>query len=109
MFTVSDMLAFSALLDLHPYPLQSYWNEDENTYTYTLNVPGASNEDISIRIVSNSVEIDVKLPTGKSKKTFDFPEEADLESCRASVKNGVLTVQTDKFAKNIKEIPVAVG
>lgn len=76
----------------------SSFAEKDGIYSLSLGVPGFVKEDIEISIE----EPDYVIIRGNSKEFGEFetakilPEDVDIESVKASVKNGVLQITAQK-------------
>ncbi|MGR4867396.1 Hsp20/alpha crystallin family protein [Variovorax sp. LARHSF232] len=93
-----DALAFA--------PQRSFQLEqDEKSWTLSLDVPGLSREDLTIGIEGAVVRVDSKADAKRQyKAAYELPLEIDATASEAKLENGVLTL---KLAKKLPESKVA--
>lgn len=93
-----DALAFA--------PHRSFQLEqDEKSWTLSLDVPGLSREDLTIGIEGAVVRVDSKADAKRQyKAAYELPLEIDATASEAKLENGVLTL---KLAKKLPESKVA--
>ena len=78
------------------------FEQDEKTWTLTLDVPGLSREDLSIGIEGAVVRIESKAEAKRQfKAAYELPLEVDAATSEAKLENGVLTL------KLAKQLPVS--
>jgi HSP20 family protein len=78
------------------------FEQDEKTWTLTLDVPGLSREDLSIGIEGAVVRIESKAEAKRQfKAAYELPLEVDAATSEAKLENGVLTL------KLAKKLPVS--
>lgn len=94
------------------YPLVNLHESDEG-YVLTAELPGVSPDDISVSIEGSTVTLSgqrkIEYPVGEGtavhrrerqsgsfRRAFELPSEIDVESAKASHKNGVLTLVLPK-------------
>jgi len=70
---------------------------DDGSYVFTVDIPGIKEEDINIELLEdNVVSIKGERKTATSsytvQKSFTVSEDCDLDSIKAELKNGVLTI-----------------
>ncbi|MGJ7579476.1 Hsp20/alpha crystallin family protein [Variovorax sp. RHLX14] len=72
--------------------------QDEKSWTLSLDVPGLSRDDLSIGIEGACVRIESK-PEAKRrvKKVYELPQEIDAAVSEAKLENGVLTLKLGKL------------
>ncbi len=88
-------------------------NED-GTYSMSVDIPGIKEEDISLSLEDNVVTIkgERKTPTSSymMNKSFTLPEDSDIDTLKAELKDGVLTINLEAKqlpqAKEPKKIPI---
>ena len=89
--------------------------EDEKGYAITADLPGMKKEEIILKIDSGRLVMEgerkeekeeegekfhrMERRVGKFVRYFEMPENADIDSLKASFKDGVLTVRVDKKVK----------
>ena len=79
--------------------------QDETSWTLSLDVPGLSREDLTIGIEGAVVRIDSKADAKRQyKAAYELPLEIDAAASEAKLENGVLTL---KLAKKVPESKVA--
>jgi len=72
-------------------------NEDEKSWTLSLDVPGVSREDLNITIDGPVVRLETKAEAKRQYKTaYEFAEDIDAEATTAKLENGVLTLTLAK-------------
>ena len=79
--------------------------ENEDGYYFMLPIPGLSKDDVKVKLENNlltisySVDDDIKshFVYSNYQKSFTLPKNADLESVKAVVENGVLAVTIKKL------------
>lgn len=72
--------------------------QDEKSWTLSLDVPGVSRDELSIGIEGVFVRIESK-PEAKRrvKKVYELPQEIDAAASEAKLENGVLTLKLGKL------------
>lgn len=72
--------------------------QDEKSWTLSLDVPGVSRDELSIGIEGVFVRIESK-PEAKRrvKKVYELPQEIDAATSEAKLENGVLTLKLGKL------------
>jgi HSP20 family molecular chaperone IbpA len=71
--------------------------EDEQSWTMTLDVPGIPRENLSVQIEGETLRIESTGGTArKFKGAYDLPGEVDVEGSSAKLENGVLTLKLAK-------------
>lgn len=67
--------------------------QDDKTWTLTLDVPGIAKEDLSIHIEGPIVRIETKAEAKRQlKAAYELPQEIDVDATVAKLENGVLTL-----------------
>lgn len=78
------------------------FEQDEKSWTLSLDVPGLSREDLSIGIEGAVVRIESKAEAKRQfKAAYELPLEVDAAESVAKLENGVLTL------KLAKKVPVS--
>jgi HSP20 family protein len=68
-------------------------DQDEKSWTVTLDLPGVAREDLAITIEGAIVRIETKAEAKRQyKAAYELPEEIDVDATTASLENGVLTL-----------------
>ncbi|GBU22576.1 heat-shock protein [Fibrobacteres bacterium R8-0-B4] len=93
-------------------------SEEENKYAVTLDIPGLSKEDISIKVENGAMKIEGERKeerTGKYHlaertyghfyRSFALPDDVDAEKIEAKAANGVLEIS---LPKSQKALPVEI-
>ncbi|SEB17044.1 Hsp20/alpha crystallin family protein [Variovorax sp. YR216] len=71
--------------------------QDEKTWTLTLDVPGLSRDDLTIGIEGAVVRIESKAEAKRQvKAAYELPQEIDATASEAKLENGVLTLKLGK-------------
>lgn len=83
--------------------------KDDNGYTFEMAVPGLAKGDLTVKIVKGRLNIKSETENkwvGEFDKTFILPEESDTKKIKASVENGILTVNIPlkKDSDNVIEV-----
>ena len=67
--------------------------QDEKTWTLTMDVPGIAREDLSINIEGPIVRLETR-PEAKRrlKAAYELPQEIDVDATTAKLENGVLSL-----------------
>lgn len=72
--------------------------QDEKTWTLTLDVPGFSREDLTIGIEGAVVRIESKADAKRQfKAAYELPQDIDVATSEAKLENGVLTLKLGKL------------
>jgi HSP20 family protein len=83
--------------------------QDEKSWTVTLDAPGVAREDLSISIEGAIVRIETKAQAKRHyKAAYELPQEIDVEATTARLENGVLTLTLAKKqpVSNARQIEV---
>lgn len=73
--------------------------QDEKSWTLSLDVPGLSREDLTIGIEGAVVRIDSKADAKRQyKAAYELPLEIDAAASEAKLENGVLTLTLAKLS-----------
>jgi len=71
--------------------------QDEKTWTLSLDVPGLSREDLTIGIEGAVVRIESKAEAKRQvKAAYELQQEIDTAASEAKLENGVLTLKIGK-------------
>ena len=71
--------------------------QDDKSWTLSLDVPGLSREDLSISIEGTVVRIDSKAEAKRQfKAAYELPLDIDVTASDAKLENGVLTLKLGK-------------
>jgi len=71
--------------------------QDDKSWTLSLDVPGLSREDLSIGIEGAVVRIESKAEAKRQyKASYELPLEIDAATSEAKLENGVLTLKLGK-------------
>ncbi len=72
--------------------------QDEKTWTMTLDVPGLSREDLTVGIEGTVVRIESKAEAKRQfKAAYELPQDIDAAASEAKLENGVLTLKLGKL------------
>ena len=108
-------------VEKHCHSIPVNIKEVENEYEISLSAPGLSREDLKVSIDKNTLTISYEKPEEKEnkktekfirkefsiksfKRSFELPENSEIEKISAKNENGILYVSIPKKAK--VEIPV---
>jgi HSP20 family protein len=83
--------------------------QDDKTWTLTLDVPGVAKEDLSINIEGPIVRIETKAEAKRQlKAAYELPQDIDVDATSAKLENGVLTLVLAKKAPagNARQVEV---
>jgi HSP20 family molecular chaperone IbpA len=83
--------------------------QDEKTWTLTLDVPGLAREDLTIGIEGAVVRIESKAEAKRQiKAAYELPQEIDAAASEAKLENGVLTLKLGKRvpASNVAQLAI---
>ena len=83
--------------------------QDEKTWTLTLDVPGLSRDDLSVGIEGAVVRIESKAEAKRQfKATYELPQDIDVAASEAKLENGVLTLKLGKLlpVSNVAQLPI---
>lgn len=71
--------------------------QDDKTWTLTLDVPGLSRDDLSIGIEGAVVRIESKAEAKRQvKAAYELPQDIDVATSEAKLENGVLSLKLGK-------------
>ncbi|MBU1359920.1 MAG: Hsp20/alpha crystallin family protein [Gammaproteobacteria bacterium] len=83
--------------------------EDEKTWTLTLDVPGLSRDDLHVEIEGAVVRVNSKAEAPRQfRAAYELPQEVDAAASEAKVENGVLTLRLAKQALASKAVQIKV-
>jgi HSP20 family protein len=83
--------------------------QDEKSWTVTLDVPGLAKEDLAIGIEGAVVRIDSKAEAKRAfKAAYELPQDIDAATSEAKLENGVLTLKLGKLVpvSNVHQLQV---
>lgn len=83
--------------------------QDDKTWTLTLDVPGLSREDLTIGIEGAIVRIDSKAEAKRQvKAAYELPLDIDVATSDARLENGVLTLKLGKLLpiNTVAQLPI---
>ena len=73
--------------------------QDDKSWTVTLDLPGVAREDLGINIEGSVVRIDTRAEARRAfKAAYELPQDIDAEASAAKLENGVLTLTLAKKA-----------
>lgn len=88
---IKGLVAGDEVSESEREPLTDIIDSDDQI-TITMELPGVEREDINMEIFEDSLTIDVDTDHRKYHKELALPENLDLESVKATCKNGVLDI-----------------
>ncbi len=83
--------------------------QDDKTWTVSLDLPGLAKEDLEINIEGTVVRIDTRQEARRQfKAAYELPQEIDVDATTARLENGVLTLVLAKKVpvSNARQIEV---
>ena len=84
--------------------------QDEKTWTLTLDVPGFSREDLTIGIEGAVVRIESKADAKRQfKAAYELPQDIDVATSEAKLENGVLTLKLGKLVPESNVAQLAIN
>lgn len=83
--------------------------EDDKSWTLSLDVPGVAKEQLAVSVVGNTVRVET---TGEAQRQYRFayelPADVDADATEASLANGVLTLRLGKAeVKSRRQIAIS--
>jgi HSP20 family protein len=84
--------------------------QDDKSWTLSIDVPGLSREDLAIGIEGAVVRIDSKAEAKRQfKAAYELPQDIDVGSSEAKLENGVLTLKLGKQApvSHVSELQIS--
>ncbi len=74
--------------------------QDDTSWTLSLDVPGLSREDLSISLEGAVVRIESKAEAKRHfKAAYELPQDIDVAASTAKLENGVLTLKLGKLVQ----------
>lgn len=84
--------------------------QDDKSWTLSLDVPGLSRDDLSIGIEGACVRIESRAEARRRvKKVYELPHEIDAAVSEAKLENGVLTLKLGKLVPINKVHQLAIN
>ncbi len=83
--------------------------QDDKSWTVTLDLPGIVREDLAIQVEGTVVRIDTRPEAKRQyKAAWELPQEIDVEATTAKLENGVLTLTLAKKqpVSNVRQIAI---
>ena len=83
--------------------------QDDKTWTVSLDLPGIAREELAINVEGTIVRIETKAEAKRAfKAAYELPQEIDVDATAATLENGVLTLTLAKKApvSNARQIEV---
>ncbi len=104
---------YSSLSDPIISPFNYSWELENHKYILSLDVPGFSKDEVSVKSKQGKVIVSLLPAEGNKRKamsgSFLFPKECDLTKITAELENGVLEVCVpEKENPENKEISVKI-
>jgi len=91
-------------------PQRSYqFEQDEKSWTLSLDLPGLAREDLGISIEGAVVRIETKAEAKRQfKAAYELPLEVDAAASDAKLENGVLTLKLGKKLpeRNVSQLAI---
>ena len=84
--------------------------QDEKSWTLTLDVPGLSREDLTVGIEGAVVRIESKADAKRQfKAAYELPQEIDAATSDAKLEHGVLTLKLGKLVPVSKVLQLNIN
>lgn len=84
--------------------------QDEKSWTLSLDVPGLSRDDLTVGIEGAVVRIESKADAKRRfKAAYELPQDIDPAASEAKLENGVLTLRLGKLAPESKAVQLSIG
>jgi len=83
--------------------------QDEKTWTLTLDVPGLAREDLTVGLEGAVVRIESKADAKRQfKAAYELPQDIDAANSEAKLENGVLTLKLGKLVpvSNVAQLAI---
>lgn len=99
---LNDALTFAdELIDTMwgSYHTQLNVNEDDENYSFEVDLPGFTKNDIKVDLKQNNLILTAKNDSRERNKTVTLPQDIDGDKISASLKNGVLNITIPKKVK----------
>ena len=83
--------------------------QDEKSWTITIDVPGFAREDLTIGIEGAVVRIESKADAKrKFKAAYELPQDIEVAASEAKLENGVLTLKLGKLipVSNVSQLTI---
>lgn len=83
--------------------------QDEKSWTLSLDVPGLARDDLSIGIEGTVVRIESKPEAKRQVRTaYELPQAIDAAASEAKLENGVLTLKLGKLepVSNVQQLAI---
>jgi HSP20 family molecular chaperone IbpA len=83
--------------------------QDDKSWTLSLDVPGLSREDLSIGIEGAVVRIESKAEAKRQlKAAYELPQDIDVAASEAKLENGVLSLKLGKLVpvSNVAQLQI---
>jgi len=99
---LNDALTFAdELIDTMwgSYHTQLNVNEDDENYSFEVDLPGFTKSDIKVDLKQNNLILTAKNDSRERNKTVTLPQDIDGDKISASLKNGVLNITIPKKVK----------
>lgn len=85
-------------------------DQDDTSWTLSLDVPGLAREDLKIEIEGNVVRIESQAEAKRQVKlAYELPLEIDSAASDAKLENGVLTLKLGKLVPVSKATSLSIG
>ena len=100
---------------LEDLSIPSTFKEVDNSYVYTVTLPGLDKQDVRIQHKENQLELCLTIP--EEVKAFYFgrnkflikktvPYDSHLDSIEATLDKGLLTLRIPKSKANVKDVEI---
>ena len=83
--------------------------QDDTSWTLTLDVPGLSREDLSIAVEGAVVRIESKPEAARQvRAAYELPLEIDTAASQVKLENGVLTLRLGKLVPVSRKVELQI-
>jgi len=108
--SASQFLENAVAASRNPTAQDAAISQDDKQFTLTLDVPGITKDQLSIRIEGAIVRIESKEDAPRRyRAAYEFGQEIDTTASSAKLENGVLSLSLVKLVPMSKATELAIG
>ncbi len=86
------------------------YEQDDTSWTLSLDVPGLSRDDLTIGIEGTVVRVESQAGAKRQfKAAYELPQDIDPSTSQAKLENGVLALKLGKLVPVSKATQLAIG